>query len=132
MVTDPYVPGQMARIVHVASSTDNVGLANVSTVIDTDVAAAGDILQVSGVLTSDGGVQATVNVTINYNDGVAKNIGRAIYFTKSVTRGYYTFRLPALPTGFTNVIVTFLTNHGTGTADFAYPTVRNLTAEGAI
>lgn len=132
MITDPLVPGQMARHTHAGSSTDNIGTANNSGAIDTDVAAPGDILQVSGVLTSDGGVQATVNVTINYNDGTAKNIGRAIYFTKAVTRGYYSFRLPALPAGFTNVIVTFLTNQGTGVVDFAYPTVRNLTAEGAL
>lgn len=133
MVTDAAVPGRMARIAAVGSAV-GVNLSNNSSIIDTDVAAAGDVLEVTGLLTSDGGITATITVTINYNDGVAKTISRLPVSGVKValTRAKYRVRLPALPTGFTNVVIALAVGAGTGVVDFSYPGVRNLTAEGIV
>jgi hypothetical protein len=133
MVTDPLVPGRMARIANVASST-GVSLQTSSTRINTTYASAGDILEVSGVITSDGGVTATVQAGITYNDGTAKTLSRLPLSAvkNTLTRASYHVRMPALPTGFMYMQITLSTGAGTGTVDFGYPSVRNLTREGLL
>lgn len=133
MVTDPQVPGRMARLAAVASAAA-VSIASNSSIIDTDVAGPGDILEVTGLFTSDGGVTVSTNFTINYNDGAVKNIARVPVsaIKRPFTRAMYRTRLPALPVGFQNVIISLGIGAGTGQADFAYPAVRNLTREGIV
>ena len=133
MVTDPLVPGRMARIANVGS-TAAVSLQTSSSRIDVDDASPGDVLEVAGLFTSDGGVTATVTAVITYNDGTVKTLSRVpVSAVKSaLTRATYHVRMPPIPVGFMYMQVTLGTGSGTGVVDYAYPSVRNLTREGLL
>ncbi len=133
IVADPNGYGNLARIASV-SSVSTVSLQNNSTIIALGGAAnVGDVLEVSGVLTSDGGVAASVIVTIN-TDGTTPSLSRVPVsaITAVLDHGTYKMTLPALPPGFKTLQVSLQSGPGTGILDFGYPVLRNLTREGAF
>lgn len=122
LVSDAQVPGKMQQIAMNTTATNGGGLQGQSSA----TVAAGDIIAISGYITSDGA--ATAQVQISCGTGVTYKpaylgIGAA------VTRGVYYMEFPAPAAGV--VTVSMLTGSRSGFAStiaFGYPSVVNLTA----
>ena len=87
----------------------------------------GDVMEISGYYSSDGGVQASVVVTINATSG---NLSRVPVSSliHSMDHGTYKQQF-TLPTGTTSVRISLQSGPGTGVVDFSYPVLRNITKE---
>lgn len=125
VVTDSEVPGSMQRIAVSATASTarlfqriNRSGSNWS---------AGDLLEFSGVVTSDGGARASVMVEFN----TAPYGQQPLLLTQAATRAYYCarIRIPT-PMPFDYIDVRMQVEAGTGTVDFGQLTVRNLTTAG--
>lgn len=132
MVTDPAGYGQLCRHAHVASSSA-ISTQNNSGAITTTQVSVGDVLEISGSITSDGGVPASVVVTIT-TDGTTPSVSRVPVsnITHALTNATYRMIMPPAPAGFVRVQVTLTSGPGTGVVDFGYPVVRNRTREGSF
>lgn len=95
----------------------------------------GDILEIEGMVSSDGGPIINIVVSIT-TDGVSSpSLNRLPIsnITHSLDRATYKQVLPPLPSGTLRVQVTFSSGQATGTTygtvDFSYPVLRNLTKD---
>ncbi len=132
MVTAAGVPGRLARLT-AAATVAGFSISNNSGAITNGThAVAGDVLEVCGLVTSTGGAPVSVTISILYNDGIVKNMGRIpiSLITVPLNNAQYFVRMPPLPGGFLYISMTLGIGPGTGTVDFSYPSVRNLTREG--
>lgn len=129
MVADPNGYGNMVRHTHTASSSA-ITTQNNSADITTTKVSAGDLLSISGVYTSDGGVNAAIAVTMT-TDGTSPSQSRVpISNLKwAISQGTYKQEM-IVPAGILRVQVALSSGPGTGVVDFGYPVVRNLTREG--
>lgn len=125
MIADPNGSGaQLHRHSH-TTSTGQV-LQTLSNSVTTGFS-DGDVMEISGYYSSDGGVQASVVVTINATSG---NLSRVPVSSliHSMDHGTYKQQF-TLPTGTTSVRISLQSGPGTGVVDFSYPVLRNITKE---
>jgi len=122
------IPGNVYRLTaagSVAISQIN-GAAGGGTAIDATDAVAGDVLEWSQTIISDGGVAWTAQLAVFASSG-------NVYPGFSAITGAGTFsfvRRVVVPVGMTLVQPQMYIAAGTGQVDFSHPSIRNLTREG--
>lgn len=127
--------GRWLRHTHTASVA-SLSTQSGSTAIVPPTHNVGDVLEISGMISSDGGV--TLNVVCSMiTDGTSPSLNRVPIsnITHSLERATYKQIMPPLPAGFLRYQVTLssgTTGSQTGIADFSYPVVRNLTKDDAF
>lgn len=134
LVADPLGYGQLSRHQHVASATATAIQNNSGTIVSPTNAVVGDVLEISGRYSSDSAnCPATVVVTIT-TDGTSPSLSRVpvSIMNHPIVNGTYKMILPPLPLGFLRLQVLLQAGPGTGTVDFAYPVIRNMTREGTF
>jgi lysophospholipase L1-like esterase len=133
LVADPLGYGNVSRHQHVASSTATA-IQNNSGTITTAQASVGDVLIISGRYSSDSAnCPVVVTVTIT-TDGTTPSLSRipVSIMNHPIVNGTYKMILPPIPAGFIRLQVLLQAGPGTGTVDFTYPVIRNMTREGTF
>jgi acyl-CoA thioesterase-1 len=120
LVTDSAVPGKMMQVTMTAAAAVRVLEKNVASGFS-----AGDVIALSGVVTSDGGVTADFKTSWTGASGSYRT-----FFVGAVTRGVY-YMEATVPAGATQVNVDCIAGAGTGVVAFGRITAVNLTT-GAI
>lgn len=116
------VAGKMARI-QVAGSD---AARTLSRSVPAATWAVGDKILVAGVITTDGGVRATVRMSLT--GGAAPSIPMPAQFTGAVDRGVFGLEFTVTP-GTTNVALQIVAAAGTGTVAVGQLTMVNLTRQ---
>lgn len=131
MIADPNGYGQLMRHAHVASAVTIASQTNSANIVANGAANAGDVLEISGVFSSDGGVAASVIVSL-ITDGTTPSLTRVPVSAITSVLDHASYRMAfTMPPGFVRMSVSCQTANGTGVVDFGYPMVRNLTKEGS-
>lgn len=131
LVADPLGYGNVSRHQHNGSAAATA-IQNNSSTITTAQASVGDVLIISGRYSSDS-ANCPVNVVVTITtDGTTPSLSRVpvSILNHPVTNGTYKMVLPPIPAGFLRLQVLLSAGPGTGTVDFTYPVIRNMTREG--
>lgn len=121
LVTDSVTPGKLMQITQTANAS--IRLLEIGPI--TTGYSIGDRLSVSGVITSNGGVQAQIKVDFGVSNAQPAN------FTGAVTRGVV-YQEMTVPTGATGVLIDCIAGAGTGVVAWGQITVLNLTRLGIV
>lgn len=122
IITDAAVNGSTQRLTATAAAADGNIAVNMTTGF-----AVGDVLEFSGIVTSNGGVATTVLLA----DGGFTSIVRAAYVKGAITRGKFRQRY-TVPVGATNVAIFLYLRAGTGVVEYSQIGIRNLTTLGVL
>jgi len=127
LIADPNGSGaQLARMTH-TGSVQAGGISILSNALVSPTISPGDVMQIEGYYSSDGGVQASIIVSVTATLGISRvPVSGLIH---AVDHGTYKQEF-TLPAGTTQVRITMNSGPGTGVVDFGYPVLRNLTKEG--
>lgn len=126
MVSDGIVPGRWARLTAAATAAGFNTLGGIST-----GATAGDVLEVSGYVTTSGGLAANLQWDLASSGSTFTRLPMSA-ITGPITRGFYKVRFPPFVGAFSSLLFNLGIPAGTGYAQMSYPTIRNLTAEGIV
>lgn len=132
MITDSEGYGQWLRHTHTASTASLSTQSGSGAIVPPTIANVGDVLEITGKVSSDGGPVINIVCSI-ITDGTTPSLNRLPMsnITHSLDHATYKQIMPPLPAGFLRYQVTLSsgsTSATTGTVDFSYPIVRNLTA----
>lgn len=119
LVTDSQVAGKMMQITQTGNAANRILEKSVT-------AAVGDRLAVSGLLTSDGGVNAAVKLSFT---GPGSNAQAVSYSGAGITRGFF-YQEVVVPASTTGVLLDLIAGPGTGVVSWGQVTVVNLTSTG--
>lgn len=124
MIADPNGSGvQLHRHTHTAS-TGQV-LQTLSNAVTTGFN-AGDLMEISGYYSSDGGAQASVVVNITATPAQSRVPVSSLIHTMDHGTYRQVFTVPASTT---SIRISLQSGPGTGVVDYSYPVLRNITAE---
>lgn len=122
IVTDPNVVGSTQRLTGVAAGADSSIAYNI-----TAGWSVGDTVEYSGIVSSDGGVTATVLMSASGGTGLQQRIA---YVKYPLTRARFRQRF-VVPAGATSLAIYLYLRAGTGVIEYSQVGVRNLTTLGA-
>jgi hypothetical protein len=127
MIADPAgTGGRLHRHTHTGSAATLSTLSN-----NVTSAAAGDVMEISGTYSSDGGTTVNIVLTVTATQSISRiPVSNLI---PAITGGTYKQQFTC-PAGTSSVRVTLTSGvaggPNTGVVDFSYPLLRNLTQEG--